>query len=212
MNLYTLSTPNSVLAPWYDNLSVGAVGTNPAGSVLYQTQGTTGNRPLTVQWTNVSSYNTATSGQPRRINFQLILYEASQSIEFRYGASTGSTYNTLESASIAIEDSTGGNGNYIDGVTGSRATNQGMLTTNKWPTRFIRFFPGGPTAIAGGTYGVGVGQTYPNLSEAVADLNHRGISGPVTFNPTDASTTQFDDAHDLPAAHRADSVQHRRTR
>jgi uncharacterized repeat protein (TIGR02543 family) len=186
VNLYTLSTPNSVLAPWYDNLSVGAVGTNPAGSVLYQTQGTTGNRTLTVQWTNVSSYNTATSGQPRRVNFQLILYEASQSIEFRYGAATGSTYNTLESASIAIEDSTGGNGNYIDGVTGSRATNQGMLTTNKWPTRFLRYFPGGPAAITGGTYGVGVGQTYPNVSEAVADVNHRGISGPVTFNLTDA--------------------------
>ena len=41
-------------------------------------------------------------------------------------------------------------------------------------------------AVAGGTYNVGVGQTYPSLSEAVADLNHRGISGAVSLNLTDA--------------------------
>ena len=53
--------------------------------------------------------------------------------------SPGSGYSTLESASIALEDSLGGNGNYIDGATGSKLTFNGMLTTNRWPGRHIRF-------------------------------------------------------------------------
>jgi uncharacterized repeat protein (TIGR02543 family) len=186
-NLYSVVQPNGIVAPWYDDLSVNAVGTNPAGSVLYQTQGSVGARSFTVQWTNVSSYNVTTGGQPRRINFQLIIYEASQTIEFRYGVSSGSTYSNLESGSIGVEDSLGGNGNYIDGVTGSRFTNNGMLTTNKWPTRFIRFTPTTLSPIAAGLYNVGIGQTYPNLTDAVADLNLRGVSGPVTFQLTDAA-------------------------
>src|SRR5262249_8361331 len=39
---------------------------------------------------------------------------------------------------------------------------------------------------AGGIYTVGTGQTYPSLTEAAADLNHRGVSGPVTLRLTDA--------------------------
>src|SRR5439155_18333491 len=63
----------------------------------------------------------------------------------------------------------------------------GMLTTNRWPNRFIRFSPGTATPLAAGSYNVGVGQTYPSLTEAVADLNQRGVSGPVTFQLTDAA-------------------------
>ncbi len=185
-NLFSNADPNAVLAPWYDDLSVAAVGTNPAGSVLFQTQGVAGSRTLTVQWTNVSSNNSTAGGQPRRINFQLVLFEASQAIEFRYGTAVGTTYSNLESASLGIEDSIGGNGYYIDGVTGSRYTNNGMLNTNRWPSRFIRFTPISPTPLGAGTYTVGSGQTYANLTDAVADLNLRGVAGPVTFQLTDA--------------------------
>ena len=31
-NLYSIAAPNGTIAPWYDDLSVGPVGTNPAGS------------------------------------------------------------------------------------------------------------------------------------------------------------------------------------
>ena len=186
-NLFNASAPNTMLAPWYDDLNVAAVGTNPAGSVLVQTQGSAGTRTMTVQWTNVSSNNTTTGGQPRRINFQLVLFEASQAIEFRYGTVAGATYSNLESASLGIEDSIGGNGYYIDGATGSRYTNNGMLTTNRWPSRNIRFTPGNPSPLTAGTYTVGSGQTYVSLTDAVADLNQRGVAGPVTFQLTDAA-------------------------
>lgn len=62
-NLYSTTAPNAVIAPWWDDLNTNAVGTNPAGSILYQTTGTTGNQVLTVQWI-VSSYWSATNGQP----------------------------------------------------------------------------------------------------------------------------------------------------
>ena len=138
-NLYGSSAPNGTLAPWYDDLSVGAVGGNPAGKVLYQTQGAAGSRKLTVQWTNVSSYTNTTGGQPRLINFQLVLSETSNEIEFRYGTVTGPSHSSLESASIGLEDSVGGA--FLDAVTGSRSTSNGMMTTAKWPVRFLRFKP-----------------------------------------------------------------------
>ncbi len=186
-NLYNASTPNTTLAPWYDDLAVGAVGTNPGGSVLYQLQGAPGSgRSFTIQWTNVSSYNSAASGQPRQLNFQLVLYETSNLIEFRYGPATGSTSSGLESASIGLEDTLGGNNQYLDAVTGSRLTNHGMMTSNKWPTRHFRFTPGVPAPLPGGTYQVGLGQTFAGISQAVAELNHRGIAGPVTLQLVDA--------------------------
>ena len=74
-----------------------------------------------------------------------------------------------------------------DAVTGSKTANMSMMNSNKFTTLLnFRFTPGAPAAVAGGTYNVGVGQTYPSLSEAVADLNHRGISGAVSLNLTDA--------------------------
>ena len=188
-NLYTTTIPNSTLAPWFDDLFIGAVGTNPAGLVLFQSQGVAGSRTLTVQWTDVSSYSTAAFGNPRIINFQVVLFETTNVIEFRYGTATGATYSSNESASIGIEDAVGGNNHYIDAVTGSGQINNGMMTTNKWPTRFFRFTPGVPATLAGGTYTVGSGGNYPSLTEAVADVNQRGIAAAVTLSLIDATYT-----------------------
>ncbi len=191
-NLYNNSAPNGTMAPWYDDLSVAAVGTNPAGSVKYQTSGAVGSRKLTVQWTNVSSATNTTGGQPRQINFQLVLSETSNEIEFRYGPVVGPSHSSLESASIGLEDSTGGN--FFDAVTGSRSTSNGMMTTNKWPSFFIRFLPNDVISgsIESGTYTVGPGGFYTSLSEACADLNSKGIAGPVTLSlisPVDSTVT-----------------------
>ncbi|MFN8178070.1 MAG: T9SS type A sorting domain-containing protein [bacterium] len=187
VNLYTTATPNFTLAPYWDDLNIGVVGTNPAGSVLYQTQGSVGSRTLTVQWTSVSSYFSTSSGQPAVINFQVVLYEGTNVIEFQYGPVVGTSLNTAESASIGIEDGTGGNNRYLDAVTGSGQTNNGMVTSSKWPTRFLRFTPGAPAAVAAGTYTVGSGGAYPSLTEAVADLNQRGVSGAVLLSLIDAT-------------------------
>lgn len=175
-NLFTLTTPNNTLAPWWDDLNVGT------GSVLYQTQGTAPNQTFTVQWTDVLSYN----GSTRTIHFQVILYETTNIIEFRYGTPVGATSSNSESASIGIEGA-GGAGLFLDCVSGSAFINQSYMTTDKWPTWHIRLTPGLPPAIPGGTYSVGTSGVFPNLTEAFAALNHAGMSGPITLALTDAN-------------------------
>jgi len=184
VNLYTASDPSTTLAPWYDDLSVGAVGQNPPGQIIYQTIGSPGNQYLVVQWENVSSYANVTGGQPRQINFQLVIFENSNAIEFRYGPRLGASSSSLESASIGLEDSL--HNVYIDATTGSRTTTNGMMSSNNWPSLFHRFIPTSPGTLPGGTYGVGPGGYYTSISEAAADLNHKGVSGPITLSLLDA--------------------------
>ena len=175
LNLYTGTTPTMAIAPYADRL--GSV------DVLKQTQGAVGSRTFTIQW-NARSHNV--SSEPYNlIEFQAILYEGTNVIEFRYGSSTQTTPNENESASIMIKNG-GGQGNYLDGVTGSRFCFNGMINSGeKWPTRHIRFTPAAPVPVSGGTYNVGVGQDFPTLTDAVATLNNCGISGPVVLNLTD---------------------------
>ncbi|MBL8182439.1 MAG: InlB B-repeat-containing protein, partial [Blastocatellia bacterium] len=185
VQLFTSTAPNSTLAPYWDDLNLATVN-GVTGTVLYQTTGSPGSRVLTVQWGNYPSYF---NGSARALNFQLKIYEGTNVIEFWYGSVADGTVvggNTSESASIGIEDGTGGNDRYIDALTGSSLTNQSIMNSGRFPKYNFRFTPGAPTPIAAGTYSVGVGQTYPNLSEAVADLNHRGVSGAVTLDLVDA--------------------------
>ncbi|MGZ4098021.1 MAG: hypothetical protein ACXVNM_04040, partial [Bacteroidia bacterium] len=180
-NLYTTTGPNLSIGPWWDDLT--------SDSIIYKTSGTPGSQVFTIQWNSKSYYFTST----QLISFQLKLYEGTNIIEFQYSpVITGTGYPSSESASIGIEGATGGNGNYLDAVTGSAFVGTAyMYATTKWPTRFFRFTPGAPTALAGGTYNVGIGQTYPTIDEAVAELNHKGISGPVTLALTQAQYDIF---------------------
>ena len=80
-----------------------------------------------------------------------------------------------------------------------------------WPAYNFRFTPGAPSTIPAGTYNVGVGQTYNSLTQAVADINHRGINGSVTLNLTDAlyDTTAANGSNIFPifvATPNADSI------
>jgi hypothetical protein len=122
------------------------------------------------------------------MNCQVILYETTNVIEFRYGAlNVIGAQTTSGGAMIGMEWGAGGNNNFIDAVTGSSIVNNRMLSPlGDWPAYNFRFTPGAPAIISSGTYNVGVGQTYNSLSQAVADVNHRGISGTVTLNLTDA--------------------------
>jgi Ig-like domain CHU_C associated/Secretion system C-terminal sorting domain/GEVED domain len=172
-DLYATTT-NGTIAPWWDDLSSSAI--------VYQTTGVAGSQICTIEWTSLSYYFTST----RTINYQVKLYEGTNVIEFLYGAAPTGTMNASESASIGIKSVTGGNGQYLDAVTGSAFTGTSFTQSDRWPTYNFRFTPGAPTVLAGGTYNVGVGQTYRNLNEAAAEVNHRGISGPVVFNLVDA--------------------------
>ena len=176
-NLFVANAPNLTLAPWWDNLW--------SDTVLYQLQGTPGNQTFTIQWTNSFSYfNTST----QLLNFQIILYETTNVIEFSYGNFVPGTAAVNESACIGIEGATGGAGNYLDAVTGSAFTSNALINAaTQWPSHNFRFTPGAPSVLAGGTYTVGLTGNYFSLSEAIADVNHRGISGPVTLSLIDAA-------------------------
>ncbi|MFN7012978.1 MAG: beta strand repeat-containing protein, partial [Bacteroidia bacterium] len=174
-NLYTTTAPNAVIAPWWDDLTTS--------EILYQTTGTPGSQIFTIQWTSLSYWTTST----RTIKYQVKLHEGTDVIELLYSDDpiTG-TINTSESASIGICNQTGGPGNYIDAVTGSSFVNNSMMNSLKWPKLNFRFTPGTPTPVSAGLINVGIGQTYNTLWEAVADLNHRGSTGTVVLNLTDA--------------------------
>ncbi len=184
-DMYTTSGPNNALFPWFDdhNFTLNSV-TGTAPTILYQTQGSAPNRTFTVQWVNVNAGRTAAGGSA--LNFQVIIYETTNVIEFWYGPRIIGTYQATQSASIGIEGATGGVGNYLDAMTGSSRCGHYYLAENQWPAYNFRFTPGVPAALAAGTYTVGSGGAYKNLSDAVADVQQRGISGAITLNLTDA--------------------------
>ncbi|MCX7769404.1 MAG: GEVED domain-containing protein, partial [Flavobacteriales bacterium] len=173
-----------LLAPWWDDLH-----TRDSGSVRYQVLGTAPNRRLIIDWSNVRHFSPSTIPLSRRRSFQIKLFETTNVIEFHYSSDIGAgPLGSGESASIGIRNSTGGENNFIDAITGSRILTSGCNTTNQYPTFGIRFTPGAILPpIPGGTYNVGSGGTWTRLTEAIAQMNHRGISGPITLNLTDAT-------------------------
>jgi len=133
-NLFITSNPNTTLAPWFDDLTVDA-----SGLLSYKTEGTAPNRVFIAEWKNVPAFrNQATA----RINFQVKLYETSNIIEFHYGNLIEGTHSGNESASIGIEDATGGSGHFIEATTGSTTTGvTNLVSTNNWPLVNYRFAP-----------------------------------------------------------------------
>jgi len=132
INLFNTSSPNTTIAPWFDDLNVDA-----SALLRYKTEGTEPNRIFTAEWKNVPTYrNQATA----RFNFQVKLYEGSNNIELHYGSLSSGTHSGNESASIGIEDATGGSGHFIEATTGSMTTGvTNLVSTNNWPTVNYRF-------------------------------------------------------------------------
>ena len=182
-NLFGTTGPARLLSAWWDDMQDDAT-----GYISYQTQGTPGNQTFTIQWANYLHYFGTTAPSINvRINYQVILYEGTDVIEFKYGTVDAiGVHNTSSSASIGLKWASGA-GNYLDAVTGSSYTGTAMMTNYKWPVYNYRFTPGAPTPLAGGAYNVGVGQAYNSLSDAVADVNHRGVAGPVELTLTDTA-------------------------
>jgi hypothetical protein len=163
-----------LLAPWFDDLN---------STVLTQTQGVVGSRTFTVQWSG-ASWPDLSGGTPSVLDFQAVLHEGTNVAEFQYGP-VAVGYSIFESASSLICGDAGGS-DAIDAWTGSHRVGNGVLAATCWPSRHVRFAPGMPTAIPAGSYTAGAGGAYPSVSEALADLCHRGISGPVEIVVTDA--------------------------
>jgi hypothetical protein len=133
-NLFSTSNPNTTLAPWYDNLS-----DDGTSVVSYLTEGTAPSRVFTTEWKSVLTYNNVATA---RISFQVKLFETTNVIEFHYGSLEAGNHNSNESASIGIEDATGGSGHFIEATTGSTTTGvTNLVSTSNWPTINYRFSP-----------------------------------------------------------------------
>ncbi len=131
-NLFTTTTPNTTLAPWFDDLTADG-----SSVVQYKTEGSTPDRVFIVEWKGLPTYRTSATA---RINFQLKLYETLNWIEFHYGNLQAGTHSASESASIGIEDATGGSGHFIEATTGSLTVGvTNLKSLNNWPTVNYRF-------------------------------------------------------------------------
>lgn len=98
-SLPNTSTPNNLIAPYWDDLNPGK-----AGGVYTQIDGLTPDRRFTVTWAGVPHY--ATSGTA---TFQVTLYENSNDIVYRYkDVDMGSaSYSNAASATVGVEDAEG---------------------------------------------------------------------------------------------------------
>ncbi len=91
-----------LLAPLWDDLE-----DNTTSQISYTTLGVTPNRVFVVQWENILW----PEGTSKSQNFQVRLYETTNVIEFVYGTMTAPGNNP--SASIGINDATGGSGHFL---------------------------------------------------------------------------------------------------
>ena len=98
--------PSALIAPMWDDFSP-----NQGGAVLHETTGPVGNRVFIAQWNDVPQFNTGDAN-----TFQALLFEADNSIEFRYG-----TVNVdgIADGTVGIENADGTAGTqWTDGVAG----------------------------------------------------------------------------------------------
>jgi len=84
------AVPNNGVYPMWDDMNTLSGVNNGAGSIYYQTDGVAPNRTFTVNWSHVSQYTQAGAFPLTDENFEVILYEGSNNIEYRYGTVTAS--------------------------------------------------------------------------------------------------------------------------
>jgi hypothetical protein len=102
-------TPNNVIAPYWDDWNPGA-----GGDVYYATLGVAPSRRFVVMWNQVLHFGVA--GNP--VTFEVVLFEGSNTIEYRYAA-----VNSFDTPTIGIEDDAGLAGvNVVVGTQGACTT------------------------------------------------------------------------------------------
>ena len=183
------STTRNILAPLWDDLAV----TSSETDIKYKVTGSAPNRIFTVEWKNVY-WNFASFDY--NANFQVVLYENSNIIEFRYGSfpntpiSPSATIGLNENTKIVTSSEATGTFLSINlgGTAGARVFHQSMgyeysgISSGPDSGTIFTFTPQTISALAG-TYTVGgTSPNFPTLSEGAMSLNRNGISAPVVIN------------------------------
>jgi len=139
-SLFDNTIPNATIGPWWDDLIDDATSV-----VSYKTEGAAPNHVYTTEWLQAPTYYT---GATSRFTFQLKLYETSNLIEFHYGSLAAGAHSASESASIGIEDVTGGSGHFIEATTGSTISGvTNLVSSTNWPMVNYRFSTPAPLQI-----------------------------------------------------------------
>ncbi len=102
--LPNIGTPNNIIAPLWDDYDTEELSTG-AGDVYVLTDGAPGARRCVISWQGVRQFNTT----PAQLSsFQIVLFEGTNRIEFRYGTLSDPTVNTdTSSATIGVENTDG---------------------------------------------------------------------------------------------------------
>jgi subtilisin-like proprotein convertase family protein len=139
-SLQSFST-NIIGVLWDDNDATG-------GNIQYLTSGTAPNRTFTIQWTNVHIGGTGSSTNPTA-NFQVVLHETSNLIQFIYGSTSAAFVST--SASIGINGATG---NFISVTPASpnatfsiSTANNGISAATDFPSGTVYNFTPPPSCL-----------------------------------------------------------------
>ena len=130
--LGTTARPTKVLAPWWTDMSTGS-----AGAITYKYTGSSPNRVATIQWKNVAA-NFDETNTTMKLNFQVVLYEGTNIVEFRYGPLVPGTFSLGASgAGCGFKDHLGGDYHAYDlsrGTAGLSANLALALTpVDNWP-------------------------------------------------------------------------------
>jgi photosystem II stability/assembly factor-like uncharacterized protein len=130
--LGTTARPTKVLAPWWTDLATGSI-----GAISYKFTGIAPDRVATIQWKSVAA-NYDEGSTTMKLNFQVVLHEGTNIVEFRYGPRTAGTYNSGNTgASSGIKDHIGGNYHYFDlsrmGSGLSEELNLALTPVTDWP-------------------------------------------------------------------------------
>jgi len=105
--LATTDHPTKVLGVWYADLATGS-----SGVISYATQGIAPNRTFVVQWKSMPAYYDE-SGTTTKLNFQIILDEGTNIVEFHYGPLVSGTFSGT-GAAMGLKDYVGGDFRYFD--------------------------------------------------------------------------------------------------
>lgn len=115
------STTAYVIAPFMRDLQ-----SQTGGEVRIESMGTAPNRKLVVQWTDYKRYGTTYSGD--LLNFQVVLNETSNTIDFIYGSCTTTATGTSGDPVVGLKGSSTADYKTFDGTFG--ALTAGTSTTS----------------------------------------------------------------------------------
>jgi hypothetical protein len=191
-----------LLCPWWDDLGL------TGNKIRYELQGTSPNRSFVIDYECQALYNDATPN----LKFQIILFETTNRIEFRYDEITNDIANVNASVGVKGDTSSTVNGNFRDfigtsGVDESNANGGWNTVETGIPNNSLDVdkgtnFPGDSTNNTGlGQYyflfspdeessgGGGGGGSFPNTQSPPTGVK---ISADFTDNQMSQLVTQYD--------------------